>query len=90
MLFMQRRTIAMRCNTRFLALPAACLGLSLICPGCGNTDVNETPSAGQTGQLKQQPSAPPPKSQKEYYERQQQANQATPKKGGAETTKGTN
>jgi hypothetical protein len=89
LIFMQRRTIAMRCKMRFLAIPAACLGLILSCPGCGNTDVNETHFAGQTGQLKQQPSLPPPKTQKEYYERQQKQNQAAPKKAEAESTKGT-
>jgi hypothetical protein len=80
--------IAVRVRTRFLALSAACLGLTTFVSGCDNSTVNESGSAGKegTGASTYKDGGAPPQSQKEYYERLQKENEekkTAAKKGGA-------
>ena len=77
----------MKMNMRFLALPAACLSLTLFGSGCSNSNVNETGSTGVADATKisgdVKPSVPPPSTYKEFYEQQKQQNPAPGKKGAA-------
>lgn len=74
----------MRFRTRFLALSAACLGLTIFVPGCDNS-TNESGSTGKegTGPSTYKDGGAPPVSQKEYFERLQKEKAATTKGGAA-------
>jgi hypothetical protein len=66
----------MRIQTKGFALAAACLCLTVGGLGCGNTNVNETPSTGSkgaTGATNYKDGGAPPKTIKEFYEREQKA-----------------